>query len=863
MKKNLRGKIKIKDTEYTYYPINAYGIAHIKKLPYVKRILLENLIRNQNRSHATENLINSFAQQKDTGEIPFYPYRILMQDFTGVPAVVDLASVRDVVETKYHRGAIVDPLIPVDIVIDHSVEIMCSASPESFTCNTQKEYSQNHERYQFLKWASSSFSNMNIVPPDSGICHQVNLEYLSRVVSEKDNTLFPDTLIGTDSHTTMINGLGVLGWGVGGIEAESSMLGLEYTLSDIHVVGVNLCGEVDSSCTSTDIVLCITEFLRKEKVVGSFVEFFGKGYSSLSVVDRATIANMSPEYGSTGGYFPVDEKTIEYLQHTNREGLAEIVSAYCKVNHIYYQKDQVATYDRVVTFDLSRVKRSIAGPTRPQDRISLENVKEKISPYFESNKEGRGSLAHGAIAIAAITSCTNTSNPQVIIGAALLAKKAVKKGLSVPSWVKTSFAPGSKVVTEYLTLSGLITPLQELGFYVDAYGCTTCIGNSGPLKKEADDAYNEGIHLAAVLSGNRNFTGRIHQKVKGAFLASPLLVVAYALIGNITKDIFKEPLGKDKDNKFVYLDDIWPSKAEIEAIEQAYITKELYQRVYEGIYLGDKKWNTLEMEKTLLYTWNEKSTYIRKAPFFDTIGEKEQTIKPIYSARILALFKDSITTDHISPAGAINSSYPAASYLFDNGVKEENFNSYGSRRGNAEVMMRGTFANTRIHNELNDEKEGGYTTKYPENQVGYFYDISNQYKKENTPLIIIAGKEYGTGSSRDWAAKGTFLLGVKCVIAQSFERIHRSNLIGMGILPLEFLNGQNASTIGICGDELFDVYIDNNLKVKQSIEVTMTRSDNSSECFTVLCRIDNQAELSYVKQQGILVYATNQLLTTL
>ncbi|NCB01368.1 MAG: aconitate hydratase AcnA [Spirochaetia bacterium] len=863
MKKDTSRKIRVEEQEYTYYPIDSFGASHISHLPFVKRILLENLIRNQHKSGIDESTMSRFAQNKEKGEIPFYPHRVLMQDFTGVPAIVDLASVREVVEKKYKRGKYIDPQIPVDVIIDHSVEIECSNQPDSLECNKEKEYQQNHERYSFLKWASTSFSNLSIVPPSSGICHQVNLEYLAKVVNNKEGILFPDTLIGTDSHTTMINGLGVLGWGVGGIEAEATMLGLEYTLSDIKVVGVNLVGEVDPFSTSTDIVLSITEFLRKEKVVGSFVEFFGKGYQTLSVVDRATIANMSPEYGSTCGYFPVDEQTLSYLKLTNREHEATLVEKYCKENHLFYKEPHAVHYDKVLTFDLSSVTLSVAGPTRPQDRIPLKELAPQVIPFFKTETNIDSPIPSGAIAIAAITSCTNTSNPKVMIGAALLAKKAVELGLSIPSWVKTSFAPGSKVVTEYLSNSGLLPYLEKLGFYVDAYGCTTCIGNSGPLHRKTQQAYESGVPLAAILSGNRNFTGRIHQSIKGAFLASPLLVVSYAIAGSITKDIYRDPIGKDKEAKDVYLMDIWPSKEEIEEIEEKYITKDLYKKVYDAIYNGDKKWEALPVTKSLLYDWDEKSTYIRKAPFFDSIGENSITIKSILSSRILALFKDSITTDHISPAGAINPDYPAGSYLSSKGIEKKDFNSYGSRRGNVEVMVRGTFANIRIRNGLNEYNEGGYTTKFPENQKGYFYNIASLYKKEGTPVVIIAGSEYGTGSSRDWAAKGTYLLGVKCVIAQSFERIHRSNLIGMGVLPLEFMNGQSASFFHLSGDELIDICIDDTLTPKQIIDVSVTRGDNRRETFSLLCRIENEAELLYYKQRGILIYATNQLLSTL
>lgn len=864
MKEIQKKEIIIDNEYYHYYPITSFGIKHIKELPFVKRILLENLIRNQEKSGIPNSLITQFAQREECGDIPFFPTRVLMQDFTGVPAVVDLASVRQVVEEKYQKGGIVEPLIPVDIIIDHSVELQCTGSNNSIACNTEKEYRQNKERYEFLKWASVSFNNMKIVPPSSGICHQVNLEYLAQVIHEKDNILSPDTLIGTDSHTTMINGVGVLGWGVGGIEAEATMLGLEYTLSDITVVGIKLVGTLDNTCTSTDVVLCITELLRKEHVVGEFLEFYGAGYHSLSVVDRATIANMSPEFGSTCAYFPIDDNTISYLQLTNREKIASIVETYAKTNHLFYESDNHIQYDRVITFDLSSVTRSLAGPTRPQDRISLKEVSRTQSSYFKiEGTPPDNALLPGSIAIAAITSCTNTSNPKVMIGAGLLAKKAVEKGLKVPPWVKTSFAPGSKVVTEYLALSGLLPYLEKLGFYVDAYGCTTCIGNSGPLLSIADEAYDKGVPLAAILSGNRNFTGRIHQKVKGSYLASPLLVAAYAIVGNITKDIFTEPLGKGGNGVDVYLDDIWPSREEIEKIEHTYITKELYKKVYDTILDGDERWRELQVGKSLTYNWKENSTYIKRASFFDSIGESELTISPIYSSRILGLFEDSITTDHISPAGAISPSYPAGQYLKERGISIDNFNSYGSRRGNDEVMVRGTFANIRLKNLLGGGREGGYTTKFPQHDVGYVYDVAMEYKNEHTPLIIIAGKEYGTGSSRDWAAKGTYLLGVKAVIAQSFERIHRSNLIGMGIIPLEFMPGHSASTLSIKGDEMINIYINNNLKPKQIIEVSIIRGDNSKENFPVVCRIENQAELLYYKHKGILTYAMNQLLTTL
>jgi aconitate hydratase len=845
----MKKRLKIGDTSYTYFSIKNVIGPKVSTMPYCKRILLENLMRNQEKSGIETASILRWAYNEKIEEIPFYPARILMQDFTGVPAIVDLASARDSMENSYSLGSRVDPQIPVDVVIDHSVTIECSGEKGSLSCNIEKEYKQNQERYELFKWAQSTFENVTIIPPSSGICHQVNVEHLAQIVREDGEYLFPDTLLGTDSHTTMINGLGVLGWGVGGIEAEATMLGLPYSIPTIEVVGVRLTGKIPPSCTSTDMVLYITEFLRKVKVVGKFVEFFGPGYESLDIADRATIANMCPEYGATCGYFPIDQKSIDYLSFTGRKGCAERTQAYAKANNLFYQSSDIIDYDTVVEFNLDSIELSVAGPSRPQDRVRVADVPSLGISQF-SSKDPKKSLHGGDIVIAAITSCTNTSNPKVMIGAALLAKKAIEKGLTVKPWVKTSFAPGSKVVTHYLQESKLLPYLEQLGFYVDAYGCTTCIGNSGPLLPIGQKAAQEGVPLVAILSGNRNFTGRIHQSVKGAFLASPLLVVAYALAGNIQADLLNQPIDKG-----VYLKDIWPTHQEIEDIERAFITTNLYTQVYRTIKDGDQKWKELSPN----FTWKKDSTYIAKVPFFEDLNKKEREIEPIKGARVLALFEDSITTDHISPAGNIDANYPAGTFLLDKGVSIDQFNSYGSRRGNHEVMVRGTFANIRLQNLLAGKKEGGLTTKFPENKIDYIYNVAMAYQKEKRDLIIIAGKEYGTGSSRDWAAKGTALLGVKAVIAQSFERIHRSNLIGMGIIPLQFIESQNKDTLEISGGESFDINLPSKLAPKQEISVTMY-DNGKKRTFSLLSRLDTESEITYYLNNGVLRYALNLLI---
>lgn len=843
----MKKRLKIQNVAYDYFSIRDMIGPSVMIMPYCKRILLENLIRNQKDSGIETATILRWAHNENVAEIPFYPARVLMQDFTGVPAVVDLASAKESMEQIYFSGNLVSPKIPVDLVIDHSVSIECSGREGSLNCNKDREYQQNEERYHLLKWAEKEFDNLSIVPPGSGICHQVNIEHLAQVVRQKDGILFPDTLIGTDSHTTMINALGVLGWGVGGIEAESTMLSLPYAVGAVKVIGVRLTGKIPEMCTSTDAALAVTEFLRKTDVVGAFIEFFGEGYETLDIADRATIANMCPEYGATCAYFPIDSKTIEYLSFTGRDDCAARTKEYAIKNNLFYHPNSFVSYDRVVEFDLSSLTLSVAGPYRPQDRISVADVPSVVKDQFKKSLNTAGH--DGDIVIAAITSCTNTSNPKVMIGAALLAKKAVEKGCTVKPWVKTSFAPGSKVVTGYLSDSGLLPYLNQLGFYVDAYGCTTCIGNSGPLLLQAQKRAQEGIELAAVLSGNRNFSGRIHQSVKGAFLASPLLVVAYAIAGNINRNLMEEPIDKD-----VFLKDIWPSKAEIAQIEQKYLKRDLYTNVYGSIRDGDSRWKALSNH----YEWNEESTYIAPAPFFNDLDQNLRVVTPITDARALAVFADSVTTDHISPAGAIDENYPAGRYLKEKGISKERFNSYGSRRGNHEVMARGTFANVRLHNLIAEGKEGGYTTKYPEGYIGYIYDVAEEYKKEGRDLIIIAGKEYGTGSSRDWAAKGTALLGVKAVIAQSFERIHKSNLLGMGIIPLQFLEGEGKDSFQITGNELFDIHLPSTLIPNQHIEMIIKDEKGSKEV-SLISRLDTESEISYYLNGGILRYALNRL----
>ena len=853
---------------FRYIDIVRFCGGKINSIPYSLRVLLENLMRHPHMVDETvlEAIVDRSGKTERPEEIPFHPARVLMQDFTGVPAIVDLASLRDAVQHAGSDPTLINPQVPVDLVVDHSVQIDSHGSPDSRAINVALEYERNHERYSLLKWAQKSFSNLRIVPPDSGICHQVNLEHLAECVRSDNGMLFPDSLVGTDSHTTMINGLGVMGWGVGGIEAEAVMLGQPYFMPIPKVIGVKLSGTMDRLCTATDLVLTLTNLLRTVGVVGCFVEYFGEGLASLDLPDRATIANMSPEYGATMGFFPVDEKTIGYLKLTGRETFAEKTEQYCKANGMFHDPTIEAIYDQVLELDLGTVVPSIAGPSRPQDRIPLDGAPKSIerSTGIDVKKsvpidlDGTPiDLPDGAIAIAAITSCTNTSNPSVMIGAGLLSRKAVDRGLEVPSWVKTSLAPGSQVVTDYLEGTGLLEPLELLGFGITAFGCTTCIGNSGPLHPAIETA---GLNLAAVLSGNRNFEGRIHKSVKASFLMSPPLVVAYALAGKMTIDLEKDPLGLDSNGSAVYLRDIWPDPTEIATLADRFVTKTSFMERYRHVFEGDAKWKSLPAPDGDTFAWDPSSTYIAKAPFFDEFPIDPPHIEDIVKARALLVMGDSVTTDHISPAGSIDPTYPAGRYLLEKGVPVSGFNSYGSRRGNHEVMVRGTFANTRIRQKLSAPKEGGFTTKLPEGELLHVYDAAMRYHEEPTELIVLAGKEYGTGSSRDWAAKGTNLLGVRAILAQSFERIHRSNLVGMGILPLVFTEGESWESWHIAGDELFTLHIPPTIVPRMRCSLHLVRNDGTTQDIPVVCRLDSSIEVTYFVNGGILHHVLRSLL---
>jgi aconitate hydratase len=827
----MKTKLTINNRDYHYYPLEG-----VESLPYSLRILYENALMRGYSSYA-----EALLQRKIGQEIAFHPARVLMQDFTGVPAIVDLATMREYVK----EASLINPHIPVDLIVDHSVQVDYWGSDVSLEQNVAKEYERNKERYTFLKWAQKSFSNLRVVPPNAGICHQVNLEYLAQVVREEEGLLYSDTLVGTDSHTPMINGLGILGWGVGGIEAEAAMLGQPYFMGVPRVVGVHLTGEVDEVCTATDLVLTITHLLRKVGVVEAFVEYFGSGLASLAIPDRATIANMSVECGSTVGFFPVDERTLEYLRFTGREEEALLTELYTKANHLFYSPSEKIVYDEVIELDLGSIVPSIAGPRRPQDKIPLSGAKEKIVQINTPTKVilsggSEVTLKDNMIAIAAITSCTNTSNPSVIFGAALLARNAIAKGLKVPPWVKTSLAPGSKVVRSYLEKAALIGPLEALGFNIVAYGCTTCIGNSGPLDPAIERAQEDGeLNLVSVLSGNRNFEGRIHKNVKSSYLMSPPLVVAYALAGTMEIDFDKDQLGDG-----VYLKDIWPSKEEIAKHIALYLKEEAFKESYQAIFEGDASWQALEVDESERYNWDPSSTYIAKAPFFENL---EGGRGSVVDGRALLYLGDSFTTDHISPAGSIEATYPAGQYLLSRGVSVENFNSYGSRRGHHEVMVRGTFGNRRIHQKLTPEVEGSYTKKFPSEEVMFVYEAAMAYQREKTDLIIIAGSEYGSGSSRDWAAKGALLLGVKAVIAKSFERIHRSNLVGMGVLPLEFVTEHS-----LRGDELFSLAVPIKLEPKMRLTLKVTPPSRESYNLELLVRLDSPVEVEYYQSGGIL-----------
>lgn len=846
----------------------------ISRLPITLKILLENLIRHKNTANVTQEdilaLMDWVKTRTSNHEIAFTPTRVLMQDFTGVPAIVDLAAMRDAIKLLGGDPTKINPLSPVDLVIDHSVQADSYGNKNAFQQNVALEMQRNKERYQFLHWGQEAFNNFRVVPPGTGICHQVNLEYLAKVVWSKstpEGTLvYPDTVFGTDSHTTMINGLAVLGWGVGGIEAEAAMLGQPTIMVIPDVIGFKLSGKMRDNITATDLVLTITNILRQKNVVGKFVEFCGEGLSHLSLADRATIANMAPEYGATCGYFPIDQETLNYLALSGRDpSLIKLVEAYAKAQQIWRNDQIQPIFTDLIELDLSTIEPCIAGPKRPQDKILLNNVAQDFSrdkdvttkyPVADANYQ----LSNGDVVIAAITSCTNTSNPNVMIAAALLAKKASEKSLTVKPWVKSSLAPGSQVVTEYLLASNLQQYLDKIGFFLVGYGCTTCIGNSGPLSKNIEETItNNQLDVAAVLSGNRNFEGRIHPLTKSNYLASPPLVVAYALAGTVNIDFSQTPIGQDHNGNDVYLRDIWPSQEEIQEYVNNYINSDMFRAKYQNVFNGDEVWKSMSSKKTVTYQWDEDSTYVRLPPYFKNMSKESGTISNIKNARLLALFGDSITTDHISPAGNIAKNSPAAAYLTKHRIEPLDFNSYGSRRGNHEVMMRGTFANIRIKNELTPGIEGG-VTKDQQGEVMSIYDAAMECVANHTPLIIIAGKEYGTGSSRDWAAKGPYLLGVKAVIAESFERIHRSNLVGMGIAPLTFKNNTRKD-LNLLGNESFDIIgLENITKAKEEVLLKVTHSSGEVKTYTLICRIDTLQEIEYIKHGGVLHYMIRQLL---
>jgi aconitate hydratase len=897
---------KVKIADITRLQEN--DLADIDRLPFSIRILVENLLRKlDGRIVREQDLLNIARWQKSYDapvEIPYHPARVLMQDFTGVPAVVDLAAMRDAVAKLGGAPRKINPLVPVDLIVDHSVQVDYFGSDSALTQNVAREYERNGERYALLKWAQKSFDNFRVVPPNSGICHQVNLEYLGRVVVTEGQgdalEAYPDTLVGTDSHTTMIDGIGVMGWGVGGIEAEAVMLGQPYYMSIPQVIGVHMTGELKAGVTATDLVLVVTEMLRKQNVVEKFVEYFGPGMKKLTIPDRATIANMTPEYGATLGFFPVDEKTIEYLKLTNRKDHAKIVEAYTKANGLFYSGSEQPQYTEVLELDLSTVAPSLAGPARPQDRIALPAVKGAFATVLGCAYDRDADMAHlskfhdesgsqtrrspvchpvnsrtyeinlfgrperfgdGCLAIAAITSCTNTSNPSVLLGAGLLARKAVERGLKVPAYVKTSLAPGSKVVVRYLEDAGLMPYLKALGFHLAAFGCTTCIGNSGPLHPDIERIVKEkNLTVAAVLSGNRNFEARIHQSVKANYLASPILVVAYALAGRIDVDLTFEPAGLDPNGKPVYLEDIWPTKEEIDALIDRHVKKSFYAEEYSRIFDGDEFWRQLDVARSETFNWDEQSTYIKRPPYFDDFTLELTDPVDIADAATLMLLGDTVTTDHISPAGAIPAAYPAGRYLVGKGVAPDDFNSYGSRRGNHEVMMRGTFGNIRIKNKLVAPKEGSLTVKFPDKTEMYVYDAAMTYLEAATPLVVLAGKEYGTGSSRDWAAKGTTLLGVKAVVAESFERIHRSNLVGMGVLPLVFTGGQSVEKLGLTGEEAYSISGLKEMTPRKVLEVTAVRPDGTTVTFEALSRLDTEVDLDYFMHGGILPFVIRKLM---
>ncbi|HPI12202.1 MAG TPA: aconitate hydratase AcnA [Catalimonadaceae bacterium] len=884
------GKVKY----YSLSELQKQG-KNISKLPYSIRILVENALRNYDGFAITQENVETvlgWAPKPADKEIPFMPARVLMQDFTGVPAVVDIASIRGEMARKGKDPDKVNPLIPVDLVIDHSVMVDYFGAADSLEKNVEVEYERNGERYQFLKWAQKSFNNFSVVPPGMGICHQVNLEYLAKAVQVRNGVAFPDTLVGTDSHTPMVNGIGVIAWGVGGIEAEAALLGQPLFFIMPEVVGLKLTGKLPLGTTATDMVLTITQLLRKHGVVGKFVEVFGEGLSTLTVPDRATISNMSPEFGSTVSFFPIDDQTLDYLRKSNRpEELVKTVEAYCKANMLWLDHSEPIEYSSVVELDLSTVVPTVSGPKRPQDKIIVSEFKSKFEGLIqdfgrkyvpaasraktqtETIEEGamKGAyvfdgkedymLYDGNVVLAAITSCTNTSNPSVMIGAGLIAKKAHEKGLNVKPWVKPSLAPGSKVVTEYLEKSGLLKYLNVLKFNVVGYGCTSCIGNSGPLPEHVAKAVEANdLVVASVLSGNRNFEARVHPQIKMNFLMSPMLVVAYAIAGKVDFDFETDPLGFDQTGNAVFLQDIWPTTEEINATIHSSLSTKEFANSYDTIFDGDAQWQELQSATGQVYAWDDASTYIKEAPFFDNMVDEPGAIKDIHSARVLLSLGDSVTTDHISPAGSFKEGTPAGKYLIGRGVAKEDFNSYGSRRGHDEVMVRGTFANVRIKNKV-ATKEGGFTTYFPTGEETTVYDASVQYKATNTPLMVLAGKEYGSGSSRDWAAKGTYLLGIKAVIAESYERIHRSNLVGMGVVPLQYKAGDTTESLGLTGSETFSIIgLENDNAPGKELTVNVVRTDGTSFSFNALSRLDSQVEIEYYRHGGIMQYVTRQFL---
>ncbi|MEN4891131.1 aconitate hydratase AcnA [Erwinia billingiae] len=883
-----RTTLDVKGQRYSYYslPRVAEQLGDLTRLPKSLKVLMENLLRWQDEDSVTEADIVALAgwlkQAHADREIAYRPARVLMQDFTGVPAVVDLAAMREAVKRLGGDVAKVNPLSPVDLVIDHSVTVDRFGDDDAFEENVRLEMERNHERYVFLRWGQKAFNKFSVVPPGTGICHQVNLEYLGKAIwheqQDGEELAYPDTLVGTDSHTTMINALGVLGWGVGGIEAEAAMLGQPVSMLIPDVVGFKLTGKLKPGITATDLVLTVTQMLRKHGVVGKFVEFYGDGLDDLPLADRATIANMAPEYGATCGFFPVDAVTLGYMTLTGRSSeQVSLVEAYAKAQGMWRNPGDEPVFTSSLALDMNEVEASLAGPKRPQDRVALGDVpkafqasneleinqsqkQHKAITYTDSKTGLQQTLKDGAVVISAITSCTNTSNPSVLMAAGLLAKKAVSLGLKRQPWAKASLAPGSKVVSDYLATAGLTTYLDQLGFNLVGYGCTTCIGNSGPLPDEVETAIKQGdLTVGAVLSGNRNFEGRIHPYVKTNWLASPPLVVAYALAGNMNINLQQDPIGQDKAGNPVYLKDIWPSPEEIAEAVQL-VSTDMFHKEYAEVFEGTPEWQQIKVSEAATYDWDEGSTYIRLSPFFDHMGKVPDPVKDIKGARILAMLGDSVTTDHISPAGSIKAESPAGRYLLDHGVERNDFNSYGSRRGNHEVMMRGTFANIRIRNEMVPGVEGGVTRFVPGDEQLAIYDAAMKYQQQGTPLAVIAGKEYGSGSSRDWAAKGPRLLGVRVVISESFERIHRSNLIGMGILPLEFPQGVTRKTLGLTGDEWIDVENLTQLKPGGTVNVTLTYADGRKEVLETRCRIDTGNELTYYKNDGILHYVIRNML---